>query len=229
MSLLDIEVFISISTGLIPFFIWSRQKKSSESKFLIAFTVLSIVIDFASFYLHLKKENNLFLFNIYDYLAIFGELFCIAYVSGFNRKLQVLIVFIVIFYWLSHGLYNYEFGFYQLSSIHSFLLSFFVCFFAAIAAIKIILSDYLVFKEKELFLIPILGFFIFETASMIPVSTNNLKLSNEERVFLSEFYLHLLVFGNISRNLLFTIYFLAESRRARKISQNNTSLVNYNE
>jgi hypothetical protein len=54
-------------------------------------------------------------------------------------------------------------------------------------------------------LIPIMGFFIFETSCLIPVCTVNLNLTKEEDAFLSELYNHVIVIGTILRNLLFTI------------------------
>jgi hypothetical protein len=58
----------------------------------------------------------------------------------------------------------------------------------------------------------ILGFFVFESLSLIPLSTLNLDLNTADRKHVTELYNLIVVIAGVLRNIFFTLYFIAENR-----------------
>lgn len=218
------EVFIAIISGLFPIisFIYLNFRKNSSFYLIFAFVVFSLFSDSCNFYLFLKNENNLFVINTYDYVAITLEISFLLSIAKYTRIFRKISWLIIVVFWIAHAVFNYNNGFFVTSSSLSFILSLVVSVYAAIAALRILNDRSEDFNKKKYLLIPIMGFFIFETSCLIPVCTVNLNLTKEEDAFLSELYNHVIVIGTILRNLLFTIYFIVARNNQRDSSNLNS-------
>lgn len=197
-------------------------KKNRSAYWILFFVVFSLIIDSCNCYFSHRKENNLFLINFYDYVAITLELSFLLSIAKYTRIFRKISWLIIVVFWIAHAVFNYNNGFFVTSSSLSFILSLVVSVYAAIAALRILNDRSEDFNKKKYLLIPIMGIFIFETSCLIPVCTVNLNLTKEEDAFLSELYNHVIVIGTILRNLLFTIYFIVARNNQRDSSNLNS-------
>lgn len=218
------EIYIAVCTSLFPItsFFSLNFKKNRSAYWILFFVVFSLIIDSCNCYFSHRKENNLFLINFYDYVAITLELSFLLSIAKYTRIFRKISWLIIVVFWIAHAVFNYHNGFFVTSSSLSFILSLVVSVYAAIAALRILNDRSEDFNKKKYLLIPIMGFFIFETSCLIPVCTVNLNLTKEEDAFLSELYNHVIVIGTILRNLLFTIYFIVARNNQRDSSNLNS-------
>ena len=213
--MVPIVTYIYFASGVIPILAYStlKVKKSIPSRFVFAFLILSVSIDFHNFYCYLNKENNLVLVNIYDYVAIFLELFFFLSIAKFNKAFTFLTSIVLLLCWTAHIIFNVNNGFHIYSPSLSYMMSLIVCIYSVIVTLIIIREDTLNFNRSKHQLIAILGFFLFESLCLIPVSTLNLDLNTADRKHVTELYNLIVVIAGVLRNIFFTLYFIAESRK----------------
>ena len=212
---MTIETLVSIGSGVFPIlaYLFSKTKKSTSSHVVFAFVVLSVSVDSICLYYSLLGKNNLIFFNIYDYIAVFLELLFFLSVLKFKRS-YVLITSLVLFsLWIAHAVFNLNHGFFVYSSSLTFAGSLTICVYCALATVIILLEDGTHFKQMNYPFLAILGFFVFESLSLIPVSTLNLDLNTADRKHVTELYNLIVVIAGVLRNIFFTLYFIAESRK----------------
>ena len=215
------EIYLAVFTSFFPLlsFLYLKFRKFRTHNLIFVFISFSLFIDSCNCYLSDRRINNLFLINFYDYAAIFLEISFLISTSKFSKTFRRISWVVIVLYWIAHAVFNYHNGFLVTSAALSFILSFVVCTFAAIAALRILNDKLDEFNKLKFLLIPIFGFFVFEASCLIPVCTVNLILTKEEDTFLSDLYNHVIVIGTILRNLLFTIYFVIE-RNNQRVSSN---------
>jgi hypothetical protein len=213
--LVSTETYIYFASGVIPILAYFtiKVKKSIPSRFVLAVLILSVSIDLLNFYCHSKKENNLFLVNIYDYIAIFLELFFFLSITKFRKAFTFLTSIVLILCWTAHFIFNLNYGFHIYSTSLSFSISLIVCIYSVIVTVIVIREDTPKFNKYKHQFIAIFGFFIFEALCLIPVSTMNLDLNTADRKHLAALYNDIILIAGFCRNILFTLYFLAENRK----------------
>ena len=124
-----------------------------------------------------------------------------------------------------HAVFNWQNGFEVYSTTLSFIMSMIVCVYSIIATLNILWLESEYFNRFKYRLIAVLGFFVFETSCLIPISTINLELSSVEKSYLSEFYNHVIVVGSIVRNVLFSLYFILDNRIHKKERVSNSLVI----
>jgi hypothetical protein len=215
---------IAISTALfsavfpIFYFFKTSAKRTNFNWFLFAFTLFSICTDSLNFYLANNNIHNHFVFNFYDYFAFVLELGFVLTALNFSRFFRFFSVFLIVVYWAIHIQFNLRNGFSQMYFDLSFSVSLTICVYCGIAIIKVLHYEPHYFKQSKHLLYPILGLLIFESTCLVTLVTNSFDLNKEESIFLSNFYNGVVALGNVIRNILFTLYFIAE-RRKRKSSE----------
>lgn len=212
-----IEVILSFFSGFLALamYLFSPAKKSIPSHLIGAFLLLSLGSDLANFSLWLKEENNLHIINTYEYIAIALEMGFMHSVMKFKKGFVTFTGLLVTAYFLLHAAYNYRYGFLVISTFLGFVAPLLVCGYAAFVSFKILSSDLKKFQESKHLLIPIFGFFIFEASCLIPATAINIYLVPEfkdEKQILAELHNHAISVGSITRNVLFTIYFIMARR-----------------
>jgi hypothetical protein len=213
-------IILVVYTAAIPIFYFFRTaaSKSKLNWFLFIFIVLSLATDSLNFYLANNNIHNHFVFNFYDYFAFVFELGFILTALNFSRVFKIFSIFLILVCWAIHIQFNLRNGFSQMSFDLSYSVSLIVCVYCGIAIIKILKSEPHYFKQSKHLLFPIFGLLIFESTCLVTLVTNSFDLNEEERIFLYNFYNVVVVFGSVLRNVLFTLYFIAE-RRKRKSSE----------
>jgi len=216
------QVIAAIISGILTIllFFFSPRKRSIHSRIILAFLLLSVFTDLGNSYLWERRENNLHLINMYEYLAIVVEIGFMLCVVKFKKGFVFVTSFLVLTYLLLHGIYNYRYGFSEASSILSFIFSLMVCIYASIVSFRILSGNLEQFNKSKFLLIPVLGYFIFEASCLIPVCMFSIDLNKEDEKFLFNFYNVVLSVGSILRNILFAVYFFIE----RKNQLNRQSL-----
>jgi hypothetical protein len=216
------QVIAAIISGILTIllFLFSPRKRSIHSRIILAFLLLSVFTDLGNSYLWERRENNLHLINIYEYLAIVVEIGFMLCVVKFKKGFVLVTSFLVLTYLLLHGIYNYKYGFSEASSILSFIFSLMVCIYASIVSFRILSGSLEQFNKSKFLLIPVLGYFIFEASCLIPVCMFSIDLNKEDEKFLFDFYNVVMGIGSILRNILFAVYFIIE----RKNQLNRQSL-----
>ena len=211
---MNVPILVAIITGILSIlvFFFSPRKRSIQSRIILAFLLLSVFIDMVNYYLCEKRENNLHLINMYEYLAIIIEIGFMLSVVKFNKRFVFITSFLVITYLLLHGIFNYRFGFSEVSSNLSFMFSLMVCIYASIVSFKILSGNLEQFNKSKFLLIPVLGYFIFEATCLIPVCMYSIDLNKEDSKILYAFYNFVLSVGSILRNILFAVYFFIERK-----------------
>ncbi len=224
---MNIEFFISLISGIISIsiFAFKISKQNYFTYFIVAFVIVSVSVDSYNLYCYLNNRNNLFVVNIYDYISILLELFFLITVTNL-KKIYWFVTAIVLFtFWLMHAVFNWQNGFEVYSTTLSFIMSMIVCVYSIIATLNILWLESEYFNRFKYRLIAVLGFFVFETSCLIPISTINLELSSEEKRYLSEFYNHVIVVGSIVRNVLFSLYFILDNRIHKKERVSNSLVI----
>jgi len=208
------QVILAIITGILSIlvFFFSPRKRSIQSRIILTFLLLSVFTDMGNAYLWERRENNLHLINIYEYLAIVVEIGFMLCVVKFKKGFVFVTSFLVLTYLLLHAIYNFKYGFSEASSILSFIFSLMVCIYASIVAFRILSGNLEQFNKSKFLLIPVLGYFIFEASCLIPVCMFSIDLNKEDEKFLFDFYNVVLGVGSIFRNILFAIYFFIERK-----------------
>ncbi len=211
---MNVPILVAIITGILSIlvFFFSPRKRSIQSRIILAFLLLSVFIDMVNYYLCEKRENNLHLINMYEYLAIIIEIGFMLSVVKFKKRFVLFTSFLVITYLLLHGIFNYRFGFSEVSSNLSFMFSLMVCIYASIVSFKILSGNLEQFNKSKFLLIPVLGYFIFEATCLIPVCMYSIDLNKEDSKILYAFYNFVLSVGSILRNILFAVYFFIERK-----------------
>jgi hypothetical protein len=215
---LTIETLVSIGSGVFPIlaYLFSKTKKSTSSHIVFAFVVLSVSIDSICFYYSMIAKNNLFLLNIYDYIAVFLELFFFLSVLKFKRSYVTITSIVLFSLWTAHAVYNRNHGFFKYSAPLTFAGALTTCIYCALTTLIILMEGGIHFKQLNFLFLAILGFFVFESLSLIPVSTLNLNINSFDRKHLTELYSLIVGIAGVLRNLLFTIYFIAENRMQKQ-------------
>ena len=208
------QVILAIITGILSIlvFFFSPRKRSIQSRIILAFLLLSVCTDIGNTYLWERRENNLHLINMYEYLAIIIEIGFMLSVVKFKQRFVLFTSFLVITYLILHGIFNYRYGFSEASSNLSFIFSLMVCIYASLVSFKILSGNLEQFNKSKFLLIPVLGYFIFEASCLIPVCMFSIDLNKEDEKFLFNFYNVVLGVGSIFRNILFAIYFFIERK-----------------
>ena len=209
-----IETLVSIGSGVFPIlaYLFTKTKKSTSSHIVFAFVVLSVSIDSICFYYSMIAKNNLFLLNIYDYIAVFLELFFFLSVLKFKRSYVTITSIVLFSLWTAHAVYNLNHGFFKYSAPLTFAGALTTCIYCALTTLIILMEGGIHFKQLNFLFLAILGFFVFESLSLIPVSTLNLNLDSFDRKHLTELYSLIVAIAGVLRNFLFTIYFMTENR-----------------
>lgn len=212
------ELIKTLASGFLPLlaYSFSLTKRSIQSHLIVVCLLLSMSFDLANLSLWMKKENNLHFINLYDYIALILEMGLMLSIVKFKRGFVIFTVVLVLTYLLLHGIFNYRYGFSVMSTFLSFAFSLIICVYTSIVSFKILSGNLKKFNESRHMLIPILGFFIFEASCLIPMCTVNLKLGQEEGLFLADLYNQVISVGSILRNILFTAYFIVEYRLIKK-------------
>lgn len=215
---MSIEFLISLISGIISIsiFAFKISKRNYFTYFIVAFVIVSFSVDSLNFYCYLNKRNNLLYLNIYDYISILLELFFLITVTNFKKFYKLVTAIVLFTFWLIHAVFNWQNGFEVYSTTLSFVMSMIVCVYSIIATLNILWLESEYFNRFKYRLIAVLGFFVFETSCLIPISTINLELSSVEKSYLSEFYNHVIVVGSIVRNILFSLYFILDNRIHKK-------------
>ena len=208
------QVILAIITGILSIlvFFFSPRKRSIQSRIILAFLLLSVCTDMGNTYLWERRENNLHLINMYEYLAIIIEIGFMLSVVKFKQRFVLFTSFLVITYLLFHGIFNYRYGFSEASSNLSYIFSLMVCIYASLVSFKILSGNLEQFNKSKFLLIPVLGYFIFEASCLIPVCMFSIDLNKEDEKFLFDFYNVVLGVGSILRNILFAVYFFIERK-----------------
>jgi len=216
------QVIAAIISGILTIlvFFFSPRKRSIHSRIILTFLLLSVCTDMGNAYLCERRENNLHFINMYEYFAIVIEIGFMLCVVKFKKGFVLITSFLVITYLMFHGIFNYSYGFSEVSSILSFIFSLMVCIYASIVSFKILSGSLEQFNKSKFLLIPVLGYFIFEATCLIPVCIYSIDLNKEDSKILFAFYNFVISVGSILRNILFAVYFFIE----RKNQLNRQSL-----
>ena len=210
----EIAILGAIISAVFPifFFFSTGAKRASFNWFLLAFTLFSIIIDIINYYLASNKIHNHFVINFYDYFAIILELSFILNALPFKRKFKVFSLLLIVIYSLIHFQINMEYGWAHWPLNFSFLISLTVCIYCGVAILKVLLSESNFSSQSKYVLLPIFGLLIFEAACLIPLCSYGFQSNEEDRWLISFFYIYVVLFGNVIRNVLFTIYFIMARR-----------------
>jgi hypothetical protein len=216
----EIVISTALFSAVFPIFYFFKTSaiRTNFNWFLFAFTLFSICTDSLNFYLANNNIHNHFVFNFYDYFSFVLELGFILTALKFSRFFRFFSVFLIVVCWAIHIQFNLRNGFSQMYFDLSYSVSLIVCVYCGIAIIKILKSEPHYFKQSKHLLFPIFGLLIFESTCLVTLVTNSFNLNEEERILLYNFYNGVVVFGSVLRNVLFTLYFIAE-RRKRKSSE----------
>jgi len=211
---MNIELIISIISAfiLISIFAFKISKRNYFTYFIVSFVIFSISVDSLNFHCYLNSRNNLLYLNIYDYISILLELLFLITVTNFKKIYWFVTAIVLLTFWLMHAVFNWQNGFEVYSTTLSFIMSMIVCVYSIMATLNILRLESVYFNRFKYRLIAVLGFFVFETSCLIPISTINLELTSEEKSYLAEFYSLVIVIGSIIRNILFSLYFLLDKR-----------------
>ena len=213
-------IILGVYIAVIPIFYFFRTgaSKNKSNWLLLILIVFSLGTDSLNCYLADNNINNHFVINFYDYFAFVLEFGFILMSLNFSRAFRIFTAFLIVVCWAIHIQFNLRNGFSQMSFDPSYSVSLTVCVYCGIAMIKILLSEPNYFKQSKHLLFPMFGLMIFESTCLVTLVTNSFKLNEEERIFMYKFYNGVVVFGSVLRNVLFTLYFIAE-RRKRKSSE----------
>jgi len=216
----EIAIYTALFSAVFPIFYFFKTsaKRTNFNWFLFAFTLFSIATDSLNYYLACNNIHNHFVFNFYDYFAFVLELGFILTALKFSRFFRFFSVFLIVVCWAIHIQFNLRNGFSQMFFDLSYSVSLTICVYCGIAIIKVLHYEPHYFKQSKHLLYPILGLLIFESTCLVTLVTNSFNLNEEERILLYNFYNGVVVFGSVLRNVLFTLYFIAD-RRKRKSSE----------
>lgn len=208
--------YISILIRIIPVVLqWiSFSKKNQGAKFLFLFTLISFLSDAISVIFSHIKANTDFMFNLYQISEVVIVTFLAIEVGNFKNKLKTTILTAcalqVVFFVSICLLLNLESSQDYISSV-SKLYILIILFLAATHFIQNAESNR---KIETTPLMGLLGIFIYEALSFIPLITMQLqRLSNHpKQVF--NIYLILMISGNVIRDALVTYHAIVQIKKS---------------
>ncbi len=208
--------YISVILRIIPVGLqWiSFSKKNQDAKFLFLFTLISFLSDAICFIFGRTKANTDFMFNLYQISEVVIVTFLAIEVGNFKHKLKTTILTActlqVVFFVSICQLLNLESAQDYISSVSKLYIPI-ILFLAATHFIQNAESN----RKIEITpLMGLLGIFIYEALSFIPLISMQLqRLSNHPKQVFS-IYLILMISGNLIRDALVTYHAIVQIKKS---------------
>jgi hypothetical protein len=175
--------------------------------------VLSLLTESTNFFYFEKQENNLFVINAYELLSLPITVSIIMTFGVLKRTQNAFIIGVFSLIWMLRLIVLIYNNFITIPVYISYATSLLVCTYCGLMIYKALNSDEEFVEHQRSNLFILLGIFIFEATSIIPCFSFLPVFKNAEIKIIGKFYFFTLLFGTLSKNILFTIFFFREKRK----------------